>query len=92
VQRLARSFSEEALRSLLALMRSPEMHGNVRIKAVEAVLSRGPGLPTVAPDITVQKLLARRLVGLNIDELRSIELHLANAAIDVTPTESSTDS
>jgi hypothetical protein len=48
VQRLARSFSEEALRTLVELMRTPEVHGNVRIKAAEAVLNRSLGLPTVA--------------------------------------------
>jgi hypothetical protein len=83
VQRLARSFSEDALRILVGLMYDPDVHGNVRIKAAEAVLNRGLGLPTVALDITVQKLLARRLVELNVDELRAIEGHLQ--AIDITP-------
>jgi hypothetical protein len=85
VQKLARSFSEEALRTLVAIMRNAEIHGNVRIKACEAIMNRGLGLPTVALDITVQKLLARRLIELNVDELRQVEAALGEPAIDVTP-------
>jgi endonuclease III len=85
VQRLARSFSEEALRTLVALMRNSEVHGNVRIKAAEAVLNRGIGLPAVAIDVTVQRVLAKKLCECTIEELRAIEQHLAEQAIDVTP-------
>jgi hypothetical protein len=66
VCKLARSFSQEALETLVKMMRNAELPGNVRIKAAEAVLNRGIGLPAVA-------------------ELRAIEQHLAEQAIDVTP-------
>ena len=61
VRRLARSFSEEALKTLLELMRNPKVHGNVRIKAAQAVLDRGLGLPTQPIDVVVSRVLAKRL-------------------------------
>jgi hypothetical protein len=85
VCKLARSFSQEALETLVEMMRNAELPGNVRIKACEAVLNRGIGLPAVAVDVTVQGLVAKKLVELNVDELRAIEAHLAGQAIDVTP-------
>jgi hypothetical protein len=66
VAKLARSFSQEALETLVKMMRNAELP--VRIKACEAVLNRGISLPAVA-----------------IDELRAIEAHLAEHAIDLTP-------
>jgi hypothetical protein len=65
VAKLARSRSEEALRTLVTIMREKKAPGNVRIKACEAVLHRGIGLPTQPVDITVQRLLAKRLVDLS---------------------------
>jgi hypothetical protein len=57
VIKLARSFSEEALRTLVGIMRDRKVPGAVRIKACEAVLHRGVGLPTEPVDITIQRLL-----------------------------------
>jgi hypothetical protein len=71
VTRLARSFSEEALSTLVEMMRNAELPGNVRIKACEAVLNRGIGLPAVAVDVTVQRVLAKKLCECTIDELRA---------------------
>jgi endonuclease III len=85
VCKLARSFSQEALETLVKMMRNAELPGNVRIKAAEAVLNRGIGLPAVAVDVTVQRVLAKKLCECTIDELRAIEQHLAEQAIDVTP-------
>jgi hypothetical protein len=87
VQLLARSFSEEALRTLVKLMRNATLHGNVRIKACEAILNRAIGLPAVAVDVTIQRLVAKKLIELSVDEIRALEAHLANVAIDITPTE-----
>jgi hypothetical protein len=42
-------------------------------------------LPAVAIDVTVQRVLAKKLCECTIDELRAIEAHLAEQAIDVTP-------
>ena len=61
MRRLARSFSKEALKTLLELMRNPKVHGNVRIKAAQAVLDRGLGLPTQPIDVVVSRVLAKRL-------------------------------
>jgi endonuclease III len=85
VCKLARSFSQEALETLVKMMRNAKLPGAVRIKAAEAVLNRGIGLPAVAVDVTVQRLVAKKLVELNVDELRAIETRLAEQAIDVTP-------
>jgi endonuclease III len=82
---LARSFSQEALETLVEMMRNAELPGNVRIKACEAVLNRGIGLPAVAIDVTVQRVLAKKLCECTIEGLRAIEQHLAEQAIDVTP-------
>jgi hypothetical protein len=95
VQLIARSFSEEALRTLVAVMRNPKVPALTRVKAAEAVLTRGVGLPVQPIDVMVSRVLAKRLAECSVDELRSIEHHLANAAIDVTPaaeTSSATDS
>jgi hypothetical protein len=62
VQRLARSFSEDALRILVGLMYDPDVHGNVLIKAAQAVLDRGLGLPSQSVDVTIQRLIAKKLV------------------------------
>jgi hypothetical protein len=78
VCKLARSFNREALETLVP--------GAVRIKAAEAVLNRGIGLPAVAVDVTVQRVLAKKLCECTIEELRAIEEQLAAQAIDVTPT------
>jgi hypothetical protein len=86
VQRLARSFSEDALRILVGLMYDPDVHGNVRIKAAEAILNRAIGLPSQSMDVTIQRLIAKKLVELNIDELRQVEAALGELAIDITPT------
>jgi endonuclease III len=85
VSKIARSFSEEALRTLVSIMRDAELPGVVRLKAAEAVPNRGLGLPAVAVDITIQRLMAKRLVELSVDELRQLEQHLAEQAIDITP-------
>jgi endonuclease III len=85
VCKLARSFSQEALETLVKMMRNAKLSGAVRIKAAEAVLNRGIGLPAVAIDVTVQRVLAKKLCECTIDELRAIEQHLAEQAIDVTP-------
>jgi hypothetical protein len=84
VQLIARSFSEEALRTLVEIMRNPKLPGLTRLRAAEAVLTRGVGLP-----VQVSRVLAKRLAACPIDELWAIEQHLANATIDVTPTETS---
>jgi hypothetical protein len=78
VRRLARSFSEEALKTLLELMRNPKVHGNVRIKAAQSVLDRGLGLPTQPIDVVVSRVLAKKLCECTIDELRAIEQHLGS--------------
>jgi hypothetical protein len=52
---LARSFSQEGWETLVKMMRNAGLPGNVRIKAYEAVLNRGIGLPAVAIDVTVQR-------------------------------------
>jgi hypothetical protein len=75
---LARSFSQEALETLVKMMRNAELPGNVRIKACEAVLNRGIGLPAVAIDVTAQRVLAKKLCECTIEELRAIEQHLAS--------------
>jgi endonuclease III len=85
VAKLARSFGPEAIETLVKLMRDSEAPGAVRIRAAEAVLNRGIGLPAVAIDVTVQRVLAKKLCECTIEELRAIEQHLAEQAIDVTP-------
>jgi endonuclease III len=85
VCKLARSFSQEAVETLVEMMRNAELPGAVRIKAAEAVLNRGIGLPAVAIDVTVRRVLAKKLCECTIEELRAIEQHLAEQAIDVTP-------
>jgi hypothetical protein len=57
VMNLARSFSEEALRTLVGIMGDRKAPGAVRIKVCEAALHRGVGLPTQPVDITIQRLL-----------------------------------
>jgi hypothetical protein len=79
------SFTQEALETLVEMMRNAELPGNVRIKAAEAVLNRGIGLPAQPVDVTVQRVLAKKLCECTIEELRAIEQHLAEEAIDVTP-------
>jgi endonuclease III len=73
------------LETLVKMMRNAKLPGVVRIKAAEAVLNRGIGLPAVAVDVTVQRVLAKKLCGCTIEELRAIEQHLADQAIDVRP-------
>jgi hypothetical protein len=58
---LARSFSQEGWETLVKMMRNAGLPGNVRIKAYEAVLNRGIGLPAVAIDVTAQRVLAKKL-------------------------------
>jgi hypothetical protein len=57
VARVARSFSEEALKTLIKIMRDGDAPGAVRIKACEAVLNRGIG----PVDVTIQRMLAKML-------------------------------
>jgi hypothetical protein len=85
VCKLARSFSQEALETLVKMMRNAKLPGAVRIKAAEAVLNRGIGLPAVGIDVTVQRVLAKKLCECTIEELRAIEQHLVEQAIDITP-------
>jgi hypothetical protein len=81
VQRIARSFCEEALMQLVRIMHDREVPGSVRIKAYEAVLNRGIGLPAPPVDVTVQQVvLAEKVCECTIEELRSIESHLADQA------------
>jgi hypothetical protein len=80
VQRIARSFSEEALKTLVAVMRNPKVPALTRVKAAEAVLNRGVGLPTQPIDVVVSRVLAKRLVECSIDELRAIENLAASLA------------
>jgi endonuclease III len=68
---------------LLELIRNREL----RIKAAQAVLDGGLGLPTQPVDVYVSRALAKRLVECSAEELRAIEAHLAESAIDITPTE-----
>jgi hypothetical protein len=51
-----------------------------RVKAAEAVLNRGVGLPTQPIDVVVSRVLAKRLVECSIDELRAIENLAASLA------------
>jgi hypothetical protein len=68
-------------------MRDSEAPGAVRIRAAEAVLNRGIGLPAQPVDATISRVLAKKLCECMIEELRAIEAHLAEHATDVTPTE-----
>jgi hypothetical protein len=79
---LGQSFSEEALRTRVDLMRNSELPGSVRIRAATAVLDRGLGLPTQPIDVMVSRVLAKKLVECSLDELRAIESHVAESAID----------
>jgi hypothetical protein len=81
VAKLARSFGPEALATLVKIMRDSEAPGAVRIRAVEALLTRGFGLPTQPIDVTISRVLAKKLCECTIDELRAIGAHL----VDVPP-------
>jgi hypothetical protein len=81
VQLVARSFSLEALRTLVSVMRNPKVPALTRVKAAEALLTRGVGLPVQPIDVVVSRVLAKRLAERSLDELRALEQHLANAAI-----------
>jgi hypothetical protein len=59
--RVARSFSEEALKTLVKIMRDSDAPGAVRLRAVEALLTRGFGLPTQPIDVTISRVLAKKL-------------------------------
>jgi hypothetical protein len=85
ITKLARSFGEKALRRLVAIMEEDDVPAMVRVKAADAVLNRGIGLPYQPVDVTVQRVLAKKLCECTIDELRQLETHLAEHAIDVTP-------
>jgi hypothetical protein len=81
VCKLARSFSQEALETLVEMMRNAELPGNVRIKACEAVLNRGIGLPAVAVDVTVQRVLAKKLCECTVEERRNSHIGLVFAGL-----------
>jgi hypothetical protein len=61
VAKLARSFGPEALATLVKIMRDSEAPGAVRIRAVEALLTGGFGLPTQPIDVTISRVLAKKL-------------------------------
>ncbi len=91
VQLVARSFSLETLKTLVTVMRNPKVPALTRVKAAEAVLTSGVGLPVQPIDVTISRVLAKKLAECSIEELRAIEAHL----IDITPSEetsSATDS
>jgi hypothetical protein len=77
VCKLARSVSQEALEILVKMMRNAELPGN------RAAQPRHR-LAGVAIDVTVQRVLAKKLCACTIDELREIEQHLAEQVINVT--------
>jgi hypothetical protein len=81
VQLVARSFSLAALKTLVEVMNNREVPALTRVKAAEAVLTRGVGLPVQPIDVVVSRVLAKKLTECSIDELRALEAHL----IDVTP-------
>jgi hypothetical protein len=83
VRILARSFNQEALKMLVEMMRDRELHAHVRIKAAQAVLDRGLGLPTQPVDVMVSRVLAKRLCECSIAELRSLEQYLAANTLDI---------
>jgi hypothetical protein len=57
-QQMRWPFSPEALETLVRLMPDRELPGAVRIKAAEAVLNRGIGLPAQPVDVTVNRMTA----------------------------------
>jgi hypothetical protein len=54
VAKVARSFSLEALETLVRLMRDAELPGVVRLKAATAVLDRGLGLPSQSVEAAIK--------------------------------------
>jgi hypothetical protein len=66
-------------------MRARSTPYRARFRAADAALNRGIGLRHQPVDITVRRVLANKPCECTIDELRALETHLAEHAIDSTP-------
>ena len=76
VKALARQHSEEAIRTIVELMRTAE-HERTRLAAASELLDRGYGRPAMALDlggpIQIFGYAAHRLAELNDEELRKLD-------------------